>query len=241
MKKLLMLILVVAMSMVSLIGCTNEATNDEVANSSEAVSVEGESYAFTEEESENVSEETLETESEKVNEEAEDVAEYSAETVMELADEIILQYPNENPEMIKAVALGTNAKYMTEDDIQTVLDAYGFTKERVNELFIEYFEMKGRMLYVHDQILEGATFEMPDYESYSPIYLYCLSEEEYNECVDMENAVLDAFNNNKLFQEAKEREIINDVESKSIAKMLIYGTTEGFQEYYHECLPFVIE
>ena len=169
------------------------------------------------------------------------VEDYSITAIEARINEISVAYPNEDSRQIAAVVIGTNAKYMTEEEVEEALNTYEFTKEEVNELFIQYFETKGEMIQTHDEILEGSSASMPDYDSMSPIYLYCLNSNEYEECVVMENAVAESFKNNTSFCSSKATEIVNDVECKSIAKMLVLGTNDVMAQYYSECLPFVTE
>ena len=218
----------------TLAGCGDADALEPNTQTSEIVS-EIVSEETTEEISEVISEETTEIASEVVTED------YSVTAVDTIINEITKTYPNEDARQIAAVVIGTNAKYMTEQEIDEALNTYGFTKEEVNQLFINYFETKGQMIHTHDLILEGATFEMPNYASLSPIYEYCLNEKEYNECVEMEKAMLNAFASGSMCQHAEEIKIVNDVESQSIAKMLILGTTDSYKEYYSECLPFETE
>lgn len=244
-RNLVAVILMLSMSVCLFAGCTgNEAVNEPA--DSETVSVEETvniDVPEAEEVSETINEENTEAVSEEESSEAvEEVAEdYSITAIEARINEIAGSYPNEDSRQIAAVVIGTNVKYMTEEEVEEALNTYEFTKEEVNELFIQYFETKGEMILLHDDILGGLDYVMPDYAAMSPVYLYCLNCDEYEECLVMENAVVSAFDNKTSFQDAKERQIINDDKSRSVAKMIVYGTSTSFVEYYPECLPFVTE
>lgn len=138
MKKLVIIMATFIMSMAMLVGCTGGTEDAEAAGSQEPVSTEAEAEVNSEEESEVVSEDISEEVSEEVSEEAEEAVDYSAEAVMALVDDLIAKYPNENPECIKSVVIGANIDYITEDDLNTILTAYGYTLEDLNVLFGEY-------------------------------------------------------------------------------------------------------
>lgn len=138
MKKLVIIMSTFIMSMAMLVGCTGGTEDAEAAGSQEPVSTEAESEVNSEEESEVVSEDISEEGSEEVSEEAEEAVDYSAEAVMALVDDLIAKYPNENPECIKSVVIGANIDYITEDDLNTILTAYGYMLEDLNVLFGEY-------------------------------------------------------------------------------------------------------
>lgn len=142
MKKLVIIMATFIMSMAMLVGCTGGTEDAEAAGSQEPVSTEAESEVNSEEASdvvsEDISEEVSEEVSEEASEEAEEAVDYSAEAVMALVDDLIAKYPNENPEYIKSVVIGANIDYITEDDLNTILTAYGYTLEDLNVLFGEY-------------------------------------------------------------------------------------------------------
>lgn len=245
-RSLVAIVLMLCMSLSLLVGCGGDGVvdgtdNSEVSSVAEDVNAE---VSESEEASESGIEEDKEVVSEEESSESEEavVEDYSITAIEARINEIAESYPNEDSRQIAAVVIGTNAKYMTEEEVEEALNTYEFTKEEVNELFIQYFETKGEMIIVHDQILEGSSASMPDYDSMSPIYLYCLNIEEYEECVEFETFILDAFGNNIDIRTANESNILlNDIESKSIAKMLVFGTNTSYVEYYPECLPFVTE
>lgn len=245
-RNLVAVILMLSMSVCLFAGCTgNEAVNEPA--DSETVSVEGTGNADVpeaEEVSETINEENTEAVSEEESSEAvEEVAEdYSITAIEARINEIAESYPNEDLRQIAAVVIGTNVKYMTEEEVEEALNTYEFTKAEVNELFIQYFETKGEMISLHDDILDGMDYVMPDYMAMSPIYLYCLNGDEYEECVMIENVVINSFENKVSFRKLEEPyEVIDDIESKLIAKMLVFGTNDSYAQYYPECLPFVTE
>lgn len=157
MAKRLVTVLMAGMLMLNLVACgnTGAAENPPVQNSAEENSVE-EDVAI----SETISEEDS-VETEAVSEENSEVLEevdYSITAVEAKINEIVTAYPNEDPRQIAAVVIGTNAKYMTEEEIEEVLNAYEFSKEEVNQLFMDYFAMKAEVINTLHQITEGATF-----------------------------------------------------------------------------------
>lgn len=132
MKKLVIIMATFIMSMAMLVGCTGGTEDAQATGSQEQVSTEAESEVNSEEESEVVSEEISEEVSEEV------AVDYSAEAVMALVDDLIAKYPNENPEHIKSAVIGANIDYIAEEDLNTILTAYGYTLEELNVLFGEY-------------------------------------------------------------------------------------------------------
>jgi len=141
MRKLLVIMLVVSLSVVMLTGCTNSAENVEDIGSEQIVTEE-ESQVISEEESEVVSGEVSETESENSSEEVleEVIVDYSAESVMAKIDEIIATCPYDDPEQIKAAVIGVNLEYISDEDLTTLMDTYGYTLEELKDLFDAYME-----------------------------------------------------------------------------------------------------
>lgn len=144
MKKLLVMMLMVAMSMAMLAGCTSDAENAGGTHASDAVS--NETVENVSEEASDVSEtdatadttsETTGTSSEEETEAVEEVVMYSAEEVMTHIDTLITQYQYNNPEHIKALVIAANLDYISEEDLNTILSTYGYTME---ELAIVYDE-----------------------------------------------------------------------------------------------------
>ena len=131
MKKLLVTMLVVAMSIVLLTGCSNN-TGD--AETSDVVSEENSESSDVEEtdttdESVNTSEESSATEEETVV--------YSADEVIAHIDTLITQFPYNNPEHIKTLVIAANMDYISEEDLNTILSIYGYS---IDELAVVYDE-----------------------------------------------------------------------------------------------------
>ncbi len=58
----------------------------------------------------------------------------------------------------------------------------------------------------------------------------------------IENKVISAYENKERFSGSKEfMNLLNNAESNSIAKMLVFGYSDMYVQYYPECLPFVTE
>lgn len=246
MAKRLVIVLMAGMLMLNLVACgnTGAAENPSVQNSAEENSVE-EDVAI----SETISEEDS-VATEEVSEENSEVLEevdYSITAVEAKINEIVATYPNEDSRQIAAVVIGTNAKYMAEDEIEEVLNAYEFSKEEVNQLFMDYFAMKAEVVSTLNQIAEGATFdEVPDYFVLSPIYAYCLNPTEYEECYNLEEEYKRCFENHISTGNSEYTcEVGHDEGNPSIARMLIMsmGISLGFSEFeeYDECIPFADE
>ncbi len=134
MKKLLVMMLVAAMSVTMLAGCAGDAENTDA---SETVSDVVESEFVSEKTSGIVSEENTENVSEESSEE---VADYSAESVMTKIDELVANCPYDDPEQIKAAVIGVNLEYISEEDLTTLMDTYGYTLEELKDLFDAYME-----------------------------------------------------------------------------------------------------
>lgn len=222
-----------------LVGCGGEA---EVTPEPSATSEE-----VSETVSEVVSEEISEIVSEEPSEEMSEEVDYSITAVDATINEITQAYPNEDPRQIAAVVIGTNAKYMTEQEIDEVLNAYGFSKEEVNQLYFDYFAMKSEVINTIHQVSEGATFdEVPDYLSLSPIYEYCLNPQEYDECYKLEEGYANCIQNNVSPDNNEyENTIRQDEGNPSIARFLtmVRGISYGFMDFeqYDECIPFAEE
>lgn len=128
MKKIGMIMLVILMSMAVLTGCTSETENVESDEVSETVS----------ENSSEISEDILpeEVEEESAEEMAEEV-DYSAEAVMALCDELTAKYQYNDPEHIKALVIAANLDYITAEDLDTILNTYGYTMDELATLYDE--------------------------------------------------------------------------------------------------------
>ncbi len=139
MKKISVLGVIFCIGCMVFAGCgsgDDTVTGDRVETNTE-VEV---SEEVSEEQIVEVSEESTEEVSEEV---VIDETEYTFQSLQAVIDEITVAYPNEEPRQIAAVAVGTNAKYMAEEELEIALSTYDLTKEEVNELFIQYFETKG--------------------------------------------------------------------------------------------------
>ncbi len=152
MKKLLVIMIVVSLSVVMLAGCTNNAEN-ATDTGSEQIGTEVESQVITEE-SEVESEEISEEVSEEVSEEA--VADYSAEAIMAKIDEIIVACPYDDPEQIKAAVIGVNLEYISDEDLTTLMDTYGYTLEELKDLFDDYMEQYLHHMWLTNRYHIGA-------------------------------------------------------------------------------------
>ncbi len=151
MRKLLVIMLVVSLSVVMLTGCTNSAENVEDTGSEQIVTEE-ESQVVTEE-SEVASEEISEESSEEV---AEVTVDYSAESVMAKIDEIIAACPYDDPEQIKAAVIGVNLEYISDEDLTTLMDTYGYTLVELKDLFDAYMEQYLHHMWLTNRYNGGA-------------------------------------------------------------------------------------
>ncbi len=136
MRKLLVIMLVVSLSVVMLTGCTNSAENVEDTGS-EQIGTEEESQVVTEE-SEVASEEISEESSEEV---AEVTVDYSAENIMALCDKLEEKYPVENPDHIRATMIMANLDHISEEDLEVLFSTYGYDYAKLETLFIEYLDV----------------------------------------------------------------------------------------------------
>lgn len=243
MKRKLVAVMVPVIVAMCLVACGN---HEDVSNVPEQESVE--ISVSSEEISEEISVVTEEV-SEEVSEEAseEEEVDYSLAAIEARINEIVEAYPNEDSRQIAAVVIGTNVKYMTDEEIEEVLNAYEFSKEEVNQLFMDYFAMKAEVINTLHQITEGATFdEVPDYLAISPIYVYCLNPHEYDECYKLEEGYKKCVESNiSPVDNEYANTIRQDDGNPSIARMLtiVRLITGGFKEFeeYDECIPFADE
>lgn len=127
MKKLLVMMLVLTVSVMLFTGCGADAQEQVSEPVSEAVS---------EVVSEEVSEEVSEVISEEVSGEVVEEEFYSAEEVMALVDDLIVKYPYNDPEHIKCLVIAANLDYISEEDLNTILTEYGYTLEDLAALYI---------------------------------------------------------------------------------------------------------
>ena len=174
MKKLLVTMLVVAMSIVLLTGCSDNTgdveTSDVVSEeNSESSDVE---ETDTTDESVNTSEESSATEEETVV--------YSADEVMAHIDTLITQFPYNNPEHVKTLVIAANMDYISEEDLNTILSIYGYS---IDELAVVYDEC----------ILDNAAALQKSFE-YSQGQINGLAEEEtYAKRITLESAMLNDY------------------------------------------------
>lgn len=130
MKKIGMIMLVILMSMAVLTGCTSETENVESDEVSETVSENSSEI------SEDILPEEVEEESaEEVSEEMVEEVDYSAEAVMALIDDVIAKYQYNDPEHIKALVIAANLDYITAEDLDTILNTYGYTMDELSDLY----------------------------------------------------------------------------------------------------------
>lgn len=69
-----------------------------------------------------------------------DPALFTTDSIMKLAEELIIKYPEENPEHVRALLLMVNLDLINEADVKTLLDAYGFTYETLEDTYKEFQE-----------------------------------------------------------------------------------------------------
>ncbi len=124
MKKIGMIMLVILMSIAVLIGCSSEAEN--VSND-----------IVSEGASENSSEISEDISSEEVVEEFTEEVDYSAEAVMALIDDLTAKYQYNDPEHIKALVIAANLDYIKAEDLDTILNTYGYTMDELATLYDE--------------------------------------------------------------------------------------------------------
>lgn len=124
--------LVMLMSMAVLTGCTSETENVASDEVSEAVSENSSEI------SEDILPEEVEEESaEEVSEEMVEEVDYSAEAVMALIDDLTAKYQYNDPEHIKALVIAANLDYITAEDLDTILNTYGYTIDELSALYDE--------------------------------------------------------------------------------------------------------
>ncbi len=121
MKKNILLVATLVVIMASFMACKNEEpVASEPASSSEVASEE--------------------VSSEEVSEEAssEEVAsDYSADAIMKLVDGLVVKYPYNNPEHIKALVIAANLDHISAEDLDTILNTYGYTMDDLALLYDE--------------------------------------------------------------------------------------------------------
>lgn len=140
MKKLLAMMFVVVMSIVMLTGCGSDVDDAGNTESSDVVSEENTENSEAEvsdvEETDTEEKEFLDT-SEETLEVVEETTMYSADEVMAHIDTLIAQYTYNDPEHIKALVIAANMDYISEEDLNVILTAYGYTMEDMATLYDE--------------------------------------------------------------------------------------------------------
>lgn len=140
---------------------TSEMPSSEVPSSSEEMP------------SEEVSEELP---SEEVNEEY-----YSAEEVMKHIDDLIAKYPYNNPEHIKSLAIAVNLDYITAEDLDVILNTYGYSMDDLATLYDECILDNSKSSYATYDYYKGNVAEIaPEnkYDNRITLQATCLNEED---------------------------------------------------------------
>ena len=179
MKKLVVIILAIVMSVAMLIGCTNEAESADNNSTSEVESSQEESKVISEE---IVSEEDSVEVSEEVDE-----TDYSGESVMSLADDLIAKYPEENADYIRALVIAMNIDHMESADVETVMTTYGYTFEQLNENFVAILEIKNELCQTRERYMVGDVDTYEPYEDHILLNECCLNPDESIDYEEFEN------------------------------------------------------
>lgn len=180
MKKLVVIMFTIVMSVATLIGCTNGAENVDNNGTSEVESSQPESEVISDE---TVSEE----DSVELSEEA-DETDYSAEAVMSLAEDLVEKYPEENADYVRALVIAMNIDHMESADVETVMTTYGYTFEQLNENFVAILEVKNELYQARERYMVGDFDTYEPYEDYILLNECCLNTDEsidYKEFEDM--------------------------------------------------------
>lgn len=140
MKKLLVMMFVVVMSIVMLTGCGSDVEDAGSGETSEIVSEENIENSEAEVsgvvETDTEENETLDV-SEENSEIVEEITMYSADEVMAHIDTLIAEYQYNDPEHIKALVIAANLDYIAEEDLNTILATYGYTMDNLSILYEE--------------------------------------------------------------------------------------------------------
>lgn len=120
MKKNILLVATLVAIMASFVACKNEEPVASEPASSEVASEE----MSSEEVSEEVSSEEV-------------ASDYSADAIMKLVDELVVKYPYNNPEHIKTLVIAANLEYISAEDLDTILNTYGYTMDDLALLYDE--------------------------------------------------------------------------------------------------------
>ena len=143
MKKILVMLFVMALCIAMLTGCDSNTGDTDVIDSSNVVEENTESSV--EDTSMNGETETADGEvidsSESISEEESEVVEepvmFSADEVMAHIDTLIAEYQYNDPEHIKALVIAANLDYISEEDLNTILTTYDYTMEELGVLYDE--------------------------------------------------------------------------------------------------------
>lgn len=140
-RSLVAIVMMLCMSFGLLVGCSGDggasvADNTEVSSVVEDVNSE---VSVSEEASETGSEETTEIEeiSEIVSEESGEEF-YSAQEVITFTYKLIAAYQYNDSEHIKALVIAANLDYITAEELDIILDTFGYTLEDLSALYDEY-------------------------------------------------------------------------------------------------------
>ncbi len=142
MKKILVMLFVMALCIAMLTGCDSNTGDTDVIGSSDVVAENTESSA--EDTSMNGETGTADGEvidsSESISEEesegVEETVMFSADEVMAHIDALIAEYTYNDPEHIKCLVIAANLDYISEEDLNTILAEYGYTMEELAALYI---------------------------------------------------------------------------------------------------------
>lgn len=180
MKKLLVMMLVVVMSIVMLTGCESNVEDAGHTESSDVVGEENTENSEAEvsdvEESDAAESESFDT-SEETSEAVEETTMYSADEVMAHIDTLIAQFQYNNPEHIKALVIAANLDYISEEDLSVILTEYGYSME---ELAVLYDEC----------ILDNAKSYEKSYQYVNGNIDILLTEEKYINRITIESIML---------------------------------------------------
>ncbi len=116
------LVVLFALLAVTLVGCNEPVADEPVTSASEV-------------QSEEVSEEVSDEASEEISEEVAEKELYSAQEVMTLIDNLTAKYQYNDPEHIKALVIAANLDYITAEDLDTILNTYGYTMDELSALY----------------------------------------------------------------------------------------------------------
>lgn len=182
MKKLLVMMLVVVMSIVMLTGCESNVEDAGHTESSDVVGEENTENSEAEvsdvEESDAAESESFDT-SEETSEAVEETTMYSADEVMAHIDTLIAQFQYNNPEHIKALVIAANLDYISEEDLSVILTEYGYSMEELAVLYDECILDNGASRKLSTEYSQGNA------DSIS-------MDDKFNERIDLESSMVDS-------------------------------------------------